>query len=223
MSADTALDDAFLTTVSPWGIPVQVLAETNSSNDELLRQGKVAAVNGSLLVAEMQTAGRGQFHRPWASNNSLGLWFSLLLRIEINDATIPVLSAFAAVAIVETLGELGVCHARIKPPNDVYLAGHKIAGILVETRTGKNPFAVVGIGLNVNQQRRDFPPELQSTATSLALSQGKNFDRNHVAALLLKALGLNEQLMRHDPTTLLARWNSLLLNASSISTMKIME
>ena len=211
MSADTALNDAFLTHASPWGVPVQVLAETTSSNDELLRQGEIAAPEGTLVFAERQTAGRGQFHRPWASNNSLGLWFSLLLRLEINNATIPALSAFAPLAVVEALDEMDVSPARIKAPNDVYLDSCKISGILVETRTGPRPFAVVGIGLNVNQQREDFPTELQSAATSMALSAGKIFDLNQVAALLLKTLGRNAQLMHHDPVTLLARWNSLLL------------
>ncbi len=211
MPADTALDEAFLTTASPWGIPIQVLAETTSSNDELLRLGEAGAAHGTLLFAEKQTAGRGQFQRVWASGEPLGLWFSLLLRLEISDTTIPALSAFAAVALVKTLESLGIPDARIKAPNDVFVNGRKISGILVETRTGKNPFAVVGIGLNVNQQLKDFPSELQSTATSMALAEGKSFDRNHVAAVLLPALAKNEQLMRHDPAHLLASWNSLLL------------
>ena len=211
MPADTALDEAFLTTASPWGIPVRVLAETTSSNNELLRLGETGAAHGALLFAEKQTAGRGQFQRAWSSDEPLGLWFSLLLRLEISDATIPSLSAFAAVAIIETLDALGLSHARIKAPNDVLVHGRKISGILVETRTGKNPFAVVGIGLNVNQQLKDFPSELQSTATSMALAEGKSFDRNHVAAVLLPALARTEQLMRHDPAHLLASWNSLLL------------
>ena len=211
MPADTALDGAFLTAASPWGIPAQVLAETNSSNDELLRLGEAGAAHGTLLFAEKQTAGRGQFHRPWFSNNPLGLWFSLLLRLEISDATIPSLSAFAAVAIVEALDEMGVRQARIKAPNDVHLDGSKIAGILVETRIGKSSFAVVGIGLNVNQRLEDFSIELQSIATSLAIASGHSWDRNEAAVFLLTALARNEHLMRHDPAHLLARWNSLLL------------
>jgi BirA family biotin operon repressor/biotin-[acetyl-CoA-carboxylase] ligase len=156
MQADTVLDEAFLTAASPWNIPVRVFPVTTSSNDELLSLGEAGSPTGSLLFAERQTAGRGQFQRVWASTQPLGLWFSLLLRLEISDATIPALSSFAAVALVETLDELGIHEARIKPPNDLYLHGRKMAGILVETRTGKNPFAVVGIGLNVNQSPRRF-------------------------------------------------------------------
>ena len=208
------LDASLLTAASPWNIPVQVRTETTSSNDEVLRLGENGAPTGTLLFAERQTAGRGQFRRPWASSQPLGLWFSLLLRLKINDATIPALSAFAAVALVETLESLGLPDARIKEPNDIYLQVRKVAGILVETRMGKSPFAVVGIGLNVNQRLGDFPEELQSIATSLSIFSGKTFDRESVAKSLLGVLGRSEHLMHDDPAALIARWNSLLLPAS---------
>jgi len=193
---------------------VQVVAETTSSNDEVLRLGEKGAPSGTLLFAERQTAGRGQFRRPWASSDPFGLWFSLLLRMEISDATIPALSAFAAAALVETLQFLGILDAWIKAPNDIYIRGRKVGGILIETRPGKNPFAVVGIGLNVNQCLEDFSEELQSIATSLAMVSGKTCEREHVAKSLLGALGRYEQLMHDDPAALIACWNSLLLSAS---------
>jgi len=211
----SALEGGLLRTASPWGAPVQVLEETTSSNDELLRLAEEGAPAGSLVFAERQTAGRGQFRRPWASAPGLGLWFSLLLRLEINDATIPSLSSFAAVAIVETAQALGIANCAIKAPNDVFIAGRKAAGILIETRTGKSSsrssFAVVGIGLNVNHALPDFPPELQPLATSFAMASGSLHDRNRVAVLLLTNLGKNERLMRESPEALLARWNELLL------------
>ena len=213
-SSPAPLDASLLTAASPWNIPVQVVAETTSSNDEVLRLGEKGAPSGTLLFAERQTAGRGQFRRPWASSDPLGLWFSLLLRIEISDATIPALSAFAAAALVETLQFLGILDARIKAPNDIYIRGRKVGGILIETRPGKNPFAVVGIGLNVNQCLEDFSEELQSIATSLAMVSGKTCERVYVAKSLLGALGRYEQLMHDDPAALIACWNSLLLSAS---------
>jgi BirA family biotin operon repressor/biotin-[acetyl-CoA-carboxylase] ligase len=210
MSADSdPLDVALLTRASFWNVPVQVLEETTSSNDVVLRLGEAGASHGTLLFAERQTAGRGQFQRPWFSGKPQGLWFSLLLRMEISDATIPLLSSFAAVALAETLHESGFPEARIKAPNDLYLSGRKIAGILVETRPGKNPFAVVGIGLNVNQEAEDFPPELQHHATSLRMASKKFWNRNEVAAVLLKRLGVSEQLMRQNPTALLSQWRAL--------------
>ena len=206
-----ALDGKALTTASPWNIPVQVLQETTSSNDELLRMGEEGAPMGTLLFAERQSAGRGQFRRPWSSAPGLGLWFSLLLRMPINDSTIPSLAAFAAVALVEMIRGLGVDDCAIKSPNDVLIGGKKVAGILVETRTGKDPFAVVGIGLNVNHTSEDFPEELRHCACSLAMACKSPLERTAVAISLITQLGISEHLMRESPEELLATWNRYLL------------
>ena len=212
-----ALNQALLSKDSPWGIPVQVVDEIASSNDELLRQGEIGAPSGTLLFAESQTAGRGRFRRPWFSAPGLGLWFSLLLRMEINDASIPSLSAFAAVALVRALRTLGATDAGIKEPNDVLIGGCKVAGILVETRVGNNPFAVVGIGLNVNHTPEDFPEELRGRAASLTMITGSSLDRNTVAASLIGELGKADRLMRESPQELLAEWQRYLLPSLGIS------
>jgi BirA family biotin operon repressor/biotin-[acetyl-CoA-carboxylase] ligase len=207
MPPEPLLDAAVLTAASPWGVSAEVVAEITSTNDELLRRGEAGAPDGTLLFAESQTAGRGQFQRPWSSAAGLGLWFSLLLRLEVNDTTIPSLSAFAAVALVNTLHKLGISDYGIKAPNDVLIGGRKVAGILVETRPGRNPFAVIGIGLNVNHVPEDFSDELRDRATSLAMASGTPFDRNAVAASLITELGKSDDQMRHSPQDLLAAWN----------------
>lgn len=211
MSTEPLLDAAALTAASTWGVPAEVVAEITSTNDELLRRGEAGAPEGTLLFAESQTAGRGQFQRPWSSAAGLGLWFSLLLRLEVNDATIPSLSAFAAVALVNTLHKLGIGDYRIKAPNDVLLRGRKVAGILVETRPGRHPFAVVGIGLNVNHADEDFPEELKDRATSLAMTTGATLDRAAVASWLVAELGKSAHQIKHSPDALLAAWNRHLL------------
>jgi BirA family biotin operon repressor/biotin-[acetyl-CoA-carboxylase] ligase len=213
------LDSTVLTAASPWGIPVQVLSETTSSNDDLLRMGEENAPAGTLLFAERQTAGRGQFGRPWSSAPGLGLWFSLILRLPIDDDTIPLLSAFAAVALVEMIRGLCIAGCGIKSPNDVLINGQKVAGILVETRVGRDPFAVVGIGLNVNHSREDFPEELRDRSCSVAMANangnGKDkrelLDRNKLAAILLRHLREKERLMSTDPGLLLSTWNEMLI------------
>jgi len=212
---DLTLDPDVLSAASPWGLPVRLVEVTGSTNDDLLVSGEAGAPEGTLLFAGRQTAGRGQFHRHWSSASGLGLWFSLLLRLEINDATIPSLSAFAAVALVKTLGKLGIGNCGIKAPNDVFVDGRKVAGILVETRTGRDPFAVVGIGLNVNHGPVDFPEELRDRATSLAMVAGAPYDRNAVASSLLRELGKAESLMRVSPDELLATWNRHLLQTGT--------
>jgi BirA family biotin operon repressor/biotin-[acetyl-CoA-carboxylase] ligase len=216
MSAEP-LDPAVLSAASPWGLPVRVVGEITSTNDELLRRGEEGAPSGTLLFAESQTAGRGQFRRPWSSAPGLGLWFSLLLRMEINDASIPSLSAFAAVALVRALRLLGATSAGIKEPNDVLIGGCKVAGILVETRVGNDPFAVVGIGLNVNHTPEDFPKELRDRAASLAMITGSSLDRNTVAASVIVELGKAERLMHESPQELLVAWQRHLLPATGIT------
>jgi BirA family biotin operon repressor/biotin-[acetyl-CoA-carboxylase] ligase len=133
--------------------------------------------------------------------------------MEISDATIPSLSSFAAVALVEMLAALGVTDAGIKAPNDVLIEERKVAGILVETRVGKSPFAVVGIGLNVNHGPMDFPEELRGRAASLAMITGSRVDRNAVATSLLVELGKTQRLISDSPGALHAAWQRHLLPA----------
>ena len=140
--------------------------------------------------------------------------------MEISDATIPSLSAFAAVALVETLGSLGMTGAGIKAPNDLLVGGKKVAGMLVETRPGRSPFAVVGIGLNVNHAPMDFPEELRARAASLAMITGSLLDRNAAAASLIGELGKMERLMRESPQELLAAWQRHLLPAQDSKSEK---
>jgi BirA family biotin operon repressor/biotin-[acetyl-CoA-carboxylase] ligase len=211
MRPEPLLNAAVLTAASPWGVPAEVVAEITSTNDELLRRGEAGAPEGTLLFAESQTAGRGQFQRPWSSAAGLGLWFSLLLRLPINDTTIPSLSAFAAVALVNTLQKLGISDYGIKAPNDVLIGGRKAAGILVETRPGRNPFAIIGIGLNVNHAAENFPEELKDRATSLAMAVRAPLDRTILASALITELGKSADLMRHSPEALLTAWNRHLL------------
>lgn len=206
-----SLDQEVLTASSPWGVPVRVVSETGSTNDDLLALGEAGAPEGTLLFALHQTSGRGQFHRPWSSARGLGLWFSVLLRMPINDGVIPSLSAFPAVALVRTLEALGIPKPKIKAPNDLLCGARKVAGILVETRAGKDPFAVIGIGLNVNHAREDFPGELGDRAASLAMIAGSPLRLMGVAAVLLPELGLAVDQMRHSPEKLLAAWNSRLI------------
>jgi BirA family biotin operon repressor/biotin-[acetyl-CoA-carboxylase] ligase len=202
---------SYLAKATPWGELVAVVGETTSTNDEMLRFGEGEASSGTILFAETQSAGRGQFGRPWASANGLGLWFSILLRMEINDRVIPALSQFAAVAIIDALRSLGVNPVGIKAPNDVLIGELKVAGILVETRVGKNPFAVVGVGLNVNQRRDDFPPEIRSRAVSLSMVSGKDWNRTELAATLLRELWQKHRLMINSPTELHNAWEKMLL------------
>jgi BirA family transcriptional regulator, biotin operon repressor / biotin---[acetyl-CoA-carboxylase] ligase len=148
------------------------------------------ADEGLVLFAEHQTAGRGQRGNRWESIAGKGLWFSILLRPKIQLSDSGRLTIWAIEAIADVIrSELGLKPV-IKWPNDVQLYGRKVAGVLVEMRAqDKAPhLAVVGIGINVNQRRDDFPVELQGRAISLAMALGRQVDRQNFAVALLRNL-----------------------------------
>jgi BirA family biotin operon repressor/biotin-[acetyl-CoA-carboxylase] ligase len=169
------------------GNRVVVLEETGSTNDVV---AEMAADNreGLVVFAETQTAARGQYGRRWESAAHKGLWLSILLRPNIAVGESAQLTDLLARAVAETIEEQTGMACSIKPPNDVHLAGKKIAGVLVEMRVEANGAyaAIAGIGLNVNQVGEDFSPELRGSAGSLALATGQRVDRNSLAIALLR-------------------------------------
>jgi BirA family biotin operon repressor/biotin-[acetyl-CoA-carboxylase] ligase len=184
------------------GHEIIVLEQTGSTNDAILQVASPegAAVSsplslvdeGLVLFAEHQTAGRGQRGNRWESTVGKGLWFSILLRPEIQLSDSGGLTIWAIEAISDVIRiEFGL-ESSIKLPNDVQLNGHKVAGVLVEMRAqDKAPhLALVGIGINVNQCRDDFPAELQDRAISLAMVLGRQVDRQNFAVALLRNLDL---------------------------------
>jgi BirA family biotin operon repressor/biotin-[acetyl-CoA-carboxylase] ligase len=168
---------------------IVVFKETDSTNELATKRGRQGAAGGLIIFAESQTAGRGRFGRPWASASHRGLWFSLLLRPALPMHLWPRLTTWAAVALAETIEDALGLPAGIKWPNDVQIAGKKIAGILAESGSDSSgePFAVVGVGVNVNHGTADFPPDLLVKAGSLRLAAGRVIDRPAFAAALLRA------------------------------------
>jgi len=174
------------------GREILILEETTSTNDVAAQLGRAGAAEGAVVFAERQTAGRGRLQRKWESLAHKGLWFSLLLRPAWAFADWSRLTTWAAVGVARGLDEsLPGCRAAIKWPNDIYLAGKKAVGILCESAIGPTGYAVVGIGVNVNHVRADFPKELRDRATSLreaADLDAAPLDRHAVAAALLRNL-----------------------------------
>jgi BirA family biotin operon repressor/biotin-[acetyl-CoA-carboxylase] ligase len=158
------------------------VATVDSTQEAVFALASAGAPDGAAVVADTQTAGRGRHGRRWHDEAGTSLLVSVLLRPALPPSLRPLLSYAASVAVVGTLGTLGL-DARVKWPNDVLVAGRKVAGILLEAREG---VVVVGVGLNVNQQR--FPPELAARATSVALETGRATDRGVVLATLLDEL-----------------------------------
>jgi BirA family transcriptional regulator, biotin operon repressor / biotin---[acetyl-CoA-carboxylase] ligase len=177
-----------------WIHRVLVFESTASTNDVIAGMARDGAPAGIVVFAEEQTAGRGRLGRRWQSDPRLGLWFSLLLRPEMPLAQWPRLTLWIAFAIARGIrlyaGEFLIQDAApeiaLKWPNDLYSSGRKLAGILVESSLGENPYAVAGIGLNVNNP--SFASPLDATATSLRIQTGSPLDRNALAASILGSL-----------------------------------
>src|SRR4029453_8894360 len=172
------------------GREIIVLEQTGSTNDAILQVANADTKEGLVLFAEHQIAGRGQHGNRWESAAGKGLWFSILLRPEIDLANSPQLTAWAAEGVSSAIRNEFSLTPTIKLPNDVQIDGCKVAGVLVEMRAQKKAahLAIAGIGVNVNQSREDFPMELQGGATSLAMVLGKRVDRQKFAIALLRNL-----------------------------------
>ena len=168
---------------------VAVFRETESTNDIVLRAAEGGEGEGFVAFAESQTRGRGQFGRQWASAPGLGLWFSLLLRPRWAPAELAQITPLVAVAVARAIARVSELPIAIKPPNDIFCRGRKLAGILSEARTGREVFVAVGIGINVNHARTDFPLELQTVATSVAIETGGSRAREELAVAVLRAIG----------------------------------
>jgi BirA family biotin operon repressor/biotin-[acetyl-CoA-carboxylase] ligase len=172
------------------GREIVVLEETTSTNDSVFQLANATTPEGLVVFAEHQTAGRGQHGNRWESATHKGLWFSILLRPKIEVGESARLTAWTAETIASTIQKQFSLSANVKPPNDVYVDGRKVAGVLVEMRAQKNAphLAIAGIGINVNHAPEDFSEEIRSRVTSLALAVNRPVDREEFAIALLRDL-----------------------------------
>ena len=145
-------------------------------------------LEGAVFLAEEQTAGRGRGGHSWHSEPGTGIYCSFLLRPPMSPADALWLSLIAGVAVQEAVREITGLQADIRWPNDLLIKDKKFSGILTElsTEAGRVRHAIVGIGINVNQQ--EFPDDLRHLATSLQLETGREWSRVELTAALLKSL-----------------------------------
>jgi len=158
-----------------------------STNDEARRLAELGAADGVVILTERQSAGRGRRGAAWFAAPGESLAFSIIVRPTEPKALWPRLALAAGLAVAEAL-EACARDVGIKWPNDVWIGRRKVAGILVEAA---EDFAVVGIGINVNS--REFPPELAELATSLQLAAGQAQERAHVLTNVLGHFELRRQ------------------------------
>lgn len=168
---------------SPLARRVEVHGELPSTQERARELARAGARHGTLVLARVQTGGRGRLGRSWASPPG-GLWMSLVLRPALSPGKLHRITPAAAVAGAKALWQLGV-EARIKWPNDLLAGGRKVCGILAEAEAAPGPCVVLGIGLNAN-----FDPEETGSpaATTLRRELGHDVDLLRLLGLLLGCL-----------------------------------
>ena len=195
---DAARIEAALARASvPWGRPLVVARLTASTNDDAKRAAKGGAPEGAAVVADAQSEGRGRLGRTWYSPTGENLYVSFVLRPSFDPKRIPLITLTAGLAVVDAVAPR-VARRRVglKWPNDVYIDGRKVAGILSEAQVvdGRPAWVVVGIGINVRTSA--FPAELEERATSLALAHATSLDRGALFVDLAAALFERMALLR---------------------------
>lgn len=159
-----------------------------STMDFARRLAELNFPEGTAVLADEQTAGRGTKGRSWHSAHGKGLYVSFLLRPSL--ASLNLLPLTIGLASAEAIFNLTGIDIRLKWPNDLVFEGKKLGGILCEAGTSgqKSAYTIAGIGINLNHSPEDFPPELSSLATSLFIITGKTFEKESLFELLSKSL-----------------------------------
>lgn len=148
---------------------------------------------GTVVVADVQTAGQGRLGRRWYSESRAGLYFSAVIPLPCPAEQLPVITLALGLAVHETLERLIGLSCDLRWPNDVLIDGQKCAGILAQLHDER---VIAGIGVNVNHQR--FPLDIVTVATSLRAETGRTWSREELLHLLLQAIDSYIELLRDD-------------------------
>lgn len=198
----------------PFGTPIFYVPDTGSTNDAASRLALAGAAEGTTVVAESQTSGRGRQGRIWASPAGAGLYVSTIVRPGPGDRdarAIPsALTLMAGVALAEGIREAtGLC-PDIKWPNDLMVGRRKLAGILAEASATGTALEYVVLGFGINLREAAYPPEVAARATSLESELGRAVDRGAVLARSLVHLArVRQALASGQIGPVLQRWREL--------------
>ncbi len=167
-------------------IPFRRMASTN---EYAMCLSTGAVPDGTIIIAEEQTHGRGRHKRDWYSSAFLGLWFSII-RAPKSLEHITLIPLIAGLVIAKTLEEHFALSPKLKWPNDVLLSGKKVCGVLCESRvfSKKTAQLVIGIGMNVNHTKNDFGANIKDIATSLFVETGEAVDRTALLIYILQKM-----------------------------------
>ncbi len=172
------------------GRRIEYHEEVESTNTEALHLAQQGAPEGTVVIADAQSAGRGRLKRNWESPPSMNLYLSAILRPDVPAQSASLIPLVVGVAVADVVSQYCPGQVRLKWPNDVLVGGKKICGILAEmrTRADRVAFVIAGIGVTLNMKKLHLPRELRETATSLQMETKREIDRLDFAVRLLETL-----------------------------------
>jgi BirA family biotin operon repressor/biotin-[acetyl-CoA-carboxylase] ligase len=192
------------------GRKILVYSSTSSTNDVAAEYATDERNNGLAIFAEEQTAGRGRAGAKWISGRANSVLCSIVLTK--TKCSAELLSLALAVAVAEAVGKVGGSLAKIRWPNDIMLNDKKVAGILLESKTGNGETVyILGIGINCHQNKDSFPVELQATATSIDIEAQTICDRVSLAKRLLSSIDYWLWVAEKDGEMVIEHWSNLSL------------
>lgn len=180
-------------------------AEVGSTNDVAAALADRGEPEGTVVVADAQSAGRGRHGRAWASPAGAGLYMSIVMRP--SSYAVGLLTIAAGVALADGIQAATGLHPQLKWPNDVYIAGRKLAGILAEAGTSARGVQHVVLGCGINLMPAAYPADVAARATSIESELGRAVDRGLLMAECLAALHARYlELQSHTAANVIGRW-----------------
>lgn len=196
------------------GHPLHFYQELGSTNIQAKLEAEEGAAEGTLVMADMQTAGRGRRGRSWSSPAGVNLYFTLILRPSYGAERASGVTLVMALAVAAGIREAGGVRAEIKWPNDIVVSGRKVCGILTEMSVERSVIRYVIIGVGVNVGLQEFPREMADTATSLQAECGREISKDSLTENIMAAFEryYENYLRQGDLSGVLTEYDSLLVN-----------
>jgi len=186
--------------------------ETVSSTNTVALELAEKATEGTVVLADSQDKGRGRLGRTWISPSGVNIYMSIILRPQIKPKDGSLITIMSAVACAEAIRNVTGVKITTKWPNDLMINNKKVGGILTELKTQQQKItsAIVGIGINVNIDVREFPEEMKQTATSLKNEAGVSYSREPIVAEILNEMDRwYKTLTTLEKEAILQAWKNL--------------
>ncbi len=192
------------------GKEIHLFPEAASTNTLAMEMATQGAAEGTVVIAELQTSGRGRLGRKWISPKG-NLYLSVILRPDIPMHKAPIITLMGAVAVTSAIRDLCNVPVAIKWPNDVLVASRKVSGLLTEMSAEQDRIRhlVLGIGVNVNMEQNSLPPDLRPLVTTLAAEAGTKINRTELLRQILRQLDCWYKTFLNNTADVLREWEKL--------------